>query len=150
MTRQSRPSDRHKEELGRLLLDQLADKWTIRILLSMCPYEQPVRFNELKRRVEGVSQKTLTQCLRRLERNGLVSRRVIAAAPLGVEYGFSKLGETLAEPFMALYTWAEKFVPRVMEAQAAYDRRLAPPATPRPLPARAERAPAAAIRQRRR
>ena len=117
-----------REELARLLLDQIADKWTIRVLLSMCPSDQAVRFNELKRRVAGVSQKTLTQCLRRLERNGLVQRRVIAAAPLGVEYQLSALGRTLEAPFNALYEWAETLGPRVVAAQAAFDRSAKPPA----------------------
>ena len=72
-------------ELSRLLLDQLADKWTILVLEVFCDGPEPVRFNEIKRRVQGISQKTLTQCLRRLERNGILKRTVIAAAPLGVE-----------------------------------------------------------------
>jgi DNA-binding HxlR family transcriptional regulator len=131
-----------KEEQTRLLLDQLADKWTLRILLSVCPWDEPVRFNELKRRVRGVSQKTLTQCLRRLERNGLVSRTVVAAAPVRVEYQFTRLGQTLAEPFSALQGWADKFAPRVAAAQAAFDRQKAAPA------AHAASRSAAAVRQR--
>lgn len=121
-----------REELTRLLLDQLADKWTLRILFSLCPWDEPVRFNELKRRVRGVSQKTLTQCLRRLERNGLVSRTIVAAAPLGVEYQFTRLGQTLTGPFMALHGWAEKFGPRVAAAQAAFDRQKPAKAGPAP------------------
>lgn len=86
-------------ELNRLLLDQLADKWTILILQVFCGGPEPVRFNEIKRRVQGVSQKTLTRCLRRLERNGILERRVVEAAPLGVEYSITPLGWTIAEPF---------------------------------------------------
>src|SRR5260370_33457466 len=86
-------------EVSRLVLDQLADKWTILVLSTFCGGTQAVCFNEIRRRVPGISQKTLTQCLRRLERNGIVERRVIIAAPLGVEYSVTPLGWTLAEPF---------------------------------------------------
>ncbi len=111
-------------EVSRLVLDQLADKWTILVLSTFCGGTQAVRFNEIRRRVPGISQKTLTQCLRRLERNGIVERRVIMAAPLGVEYSVTPLGWTLAEPFGALQAWANKYLPRVLEAQACFDKRL--------------------------
>ncbi len=111
-------------ELSRLLLDQLADKWTILVLEVFCDGPEPVRFNEIKRRVQGISQKTLTQCLRRLERNGILKRTVIAAAPLGVEYSVTPLGWTIAEPFGALQGWAEKHLPDVLQAQARFDARV--------------------------
>jgi DNA-binding HxlR family transcriptional regulator len=111
-------------ELNRLLLDQLADKWTILVLQVFCGGPEPVRFNEIKRRVQGVSQKTLTRCLRGLERNGILERRVVEAAPLGVEYSITPLGWTIAEPFGALQRWAEKYLPDVLEAQARFDRRV--------------------------
>lgn len=111
-------------ELNRLLLDQLADKWTILVLQVFCGGPEPVRFNEIKRRVQGVSQKTLTRCLRRLERNGILERRVVEAAPLGVEYSITPLGWTIAEPFGALQRWAEKHLPDVLEAQARFDGRV--------------------------
>ncbi len=110
-------------ELSRLLLDQLADKWTIRILWAFCPGPAPVRFNEIKRRVSGISQKTLTQCLRSLERSGILERRVISAAPLGVEYCITPLGMTLKEPMNSLYLWAEQNVASVLCAQEKFDKR---------------------------
>lgn len=107
--------------LDRLLLDQLADKWSLLVLRAFCGGPEPVRFNEIKRRVQGVSQKTLTQCLRRLERNGILERRVVTAAPLGVEYSITPLGNTLAEPFGVMQRWAEKHLSEVHEAQARFD-----------------------------
>jgi DNA-binding HxlR family transcriptional regulator len=83
----------------------------------------PKRFNEIKRRVEGVSQKALTQCLRRLERNGVVHRTVLPAAPLGVEYAVTPLGRTLEGPFEALHAWTTAHLPAVLEAQARFDSR---------------------------
>jgi DNA-binding HxlR family transcriptional regulator len=107
---------------GRLLLDQLADKWTILVLGAFCT-GGAVRFNEIKRRVEGISQKTLTQCLRRLERNGIVERKLVSAAPIGVEYSVTPLGNTLEGPFLAIQGWAEKHLPEVLHAQSTFDER---------------------------
>jgi DNA-binding HxlR family transcriptional regulator len=104
----------------RLLLDQLADKWTILVMATLC--DGPRRFNAIKRRVEGVSQKTLTQCLRKLERNGLVERTVLPSAPLGVEYAVTPLGRTLRGPFEALDAWTTTYLPKVLEAQEQFDR----------------------------
>jgi len=108
-------------EPSRLLLDQLADKWTLRVLRTFCPGFDPVRFNEIKRRVSGISQKTLTQNLRNLERSGILQRRVISAAPLGVEYSITPLGMTLEEPLNSLRLWAERHVAQVLKAQQEFD-----------------------------
>jgi DNA-binding HxlR family transcriptional regulator len=105
---------------NRLLLDQLADKWTILVLASVC--DGPTRFNEIKRRVAGVSQKTLTQCLRKLERNGLLKRTVLPSTPLGVEYAVTPLGRTLSKPFDALCEWTATYMPEIKEAQRKFDR----------------------------
>ena len=112
--------DAQDVERNRLLLNQLADKWTVLVLMA-CSGQEPVRFNEIKRRVRKVSQKTLTQCLRRLERNGLLSRKVIVAAPLGVEYSVTPLGWSLSEPFNALQLWTDKHLSEVLKAQATFD-----------------------------
>lgn len=103
----------------RVLLDQIADKWSILILANLC--EEPARFNELKRRLDGITQKALTQALRRLERNGIVSRRVIPVSPVAVEYSVTPLGMTLKEPFNALREWTRRHQAEVMKAQAAFD-----------------------------
>src|ERR1700730_11708857 len=95
----------HQLRADRILLDLLADKWTILVLGVLCDNDKRSRFNAIKRQIPGISQKVLTQCLRRLERSGFIERRVIAAAPLGVEYGFTPLGDTLEAPVAALFAW---------------------------------------------
>jgi DNA-binding HxlR family transcriptional regulator len=105
----------------RLLLDQIADRWTILVLGAICGADGRMRFNALRREIDGISQKTLAECLRRLERNGLVERRVIDAAPPGVEYLITALGRTLDKPFNALNAWTGKHASAVRAAQAAFD-----------------------------
>ncbi len=109
-------------ELERLLLEQLGDKWSLLVLRAFCGKDW-VRFNAIKRSVPGVTQKTLTACLRKLERNGIVVRQIVAGAPLGVAYSVTPLGETLAEPFMAMQRWAEQHLSAVKTAQAQFDTR---------------------------
>jgi len=81
--------------LDRVLVDQIAGRWHLLILCALCDHQRKARFNALKRFVPGISQKTLTQCLRQLERSGLVARRVRTDSPLGVEYSFTPLGTLL-------------------------------------------------------
>jgi DNA-binding HxlR family transcriptional regulator len=87
-----------------LVLDQVASKWSVMVITSLC--DEPQRFNAIKRRLAGVTQKALTETLRRLERNGLVARRVIPLSPVAVEYSLTPLGRTLQEPFTSLTGWA--------------------------------------------
>jgi DNA-binding HxlR family transcriptional regulator len=108
---------------SRVLLDQVADKWSMMVLVVLDG--GPQRFNAIKRGLEGVTQKALTQCLRRLERNGLVARRVIAASPIAVEYEITPLGRTLQPPFKALYAWTMASMPEVEAARRRFDARLA-------------------------
>lgn len=105
----------------RPILDEIANKWSIMILSVLCT--QPQRFNALRRRLEGITQKALTQALRRLERNGLILRRVIASSPVAVEYSITPLGQTLRDPFAALYVWTLEHAGNVQEAQRDFDRR---------------------------
>ena len=106
---------------SRLLFDQIADKWSMMVLTVLD--RGPMRFNAIKRLLEGVSQKALTQCLRRLERNGLVSRRVIPMSPIAVEYEITELGRSLQEPFKALYSWTVGHFAAVESARARFDQR---------------------------
>lgn len=106
---------------SRLLFDQIADKWSMMILTVLDA--GPQRFNVIRRLLEGVTQKALTQCLRRLERNGLVERRVIASSPVAVEYQITPLGRTLQVPFKALYAWTLENMQTVEQARSAFDRR---------------------------
>ncbi len=103
----------------RPILEQIANKWAILILTFLC--EEPKRFNALKRRLNGITQKALTETLRRLERNGLVARRVIPVSPVAVEYSITPLGRELQEPFLALYDWAVKRQRDITKAQQSFD-----------------------------
>ncbi len=78
----------------RMVLDRVADKWTVLVLGLL--EKGPVRFNRLRRAVEGLSQKMLAQTLRRLERDGLVTRTAFATVPVTVEYALTPLGQRLA------------------------------------------------------
>ncbi|MBC7799983.1 MAG: helix-turn-helix transcriptional regulator [Gemmatimonadaceae bacterium] len=108
---------------SRTILDQIADKWSMLILAVLCA--EPRRFNAIKRRLEGITQKALTQALRRLERNGLVARRVIPVSPVAVEYSVTPLGRTLQQPFAALYGWTVDHLADIEQARRDFDQRLA-------------------------
>lgn len=84
---------------------------------------QPRRFNDIRRRLEGITQKSLSMTLRRLERNGLVSRRVIDTAPVAVEYALTPMGQSLLAPFRALYRWTLDNMSDVEAARQAFDAR---------------------------
>lgn len=103
----------------RPILEQVANKWSVLILTVLC--SRPARFNAIKRRLDPITHKSLTEALRRLERNGLVSRTVIASSPVAVEYAITPLGRTLQAPFVALVSWAQQHGDRLAQAQAAYD-----------------------------
>ena len=104
---------------SRELLDQIADKWSVLVLAALC--NGPLRFNAIRRELDGVTQKTLTQCLRRMERNGVVARRVITASPVAVEYRITPLGRTLEQPFQAMHQWTITYLPLVEQARKEFD-----------------------------
>ena len=104
---------------SRIVLDRVADKWTVLVLGVLV--RRPTRFNQLRREIEGLSQKVLSQTLKNLERDGLVVRKVFATVPVTVEYSVTPLGETLASKMGSLLAWAEANVGEVIEAQARYD-----------------------------
>lgn len=103
----------------RQVLDRIADKWTVLILGLLGG--GPMRFNRLRREIEGISQKMLSQTLKSLERDGLVSRKAYATVPVTVEYTITPLGTTLADTLVPLRLWAESHVERMLKARAAYD-----------------------------
>lgn len=103
----------------RLLLDRIADKWTVLLLVVIA--EGPVRFNALKRRVGGISQKVLSQTLKSLERDGLVTRQAYATVPVTVEYALTPLGRSLAQTLGPLAQWAGAHMSEIAAAQAAFD-----------------------------
>lgn len=104
---------------SRALFDQIADKWSMMVLAVLD--SGPQRFNAIKRRLEGVTQKALTQSLRRLERNGLISREVISFSPVAVQYEITELGRTLQKPFRELHEWTLTKLPEVEIARAHFD-----------------------------
>ena len=103
----------------RSVLDRIADKWALLILVRLAAGE--ARFNQLRREIEGVSQKVLSQTLKRLERDGLISRRAFPTVPVTVEYRLTDLGRTLRESVMPFSHWAEAHMDDILQAQAAYD-----------------------------
>ncbi|MTD26288.1 winged helix-turn-helix transcriptional regulator [Erwinia sorbitola] len=105
---------------SRALFDQIADKWSMMVLAVLD--EEPQRFNAIKRRLEGVTQKALTQCLRRLERNGLVSRQILSFSPVAVQYEITPLGRTLQQPFRELHQWTLNKLPEVEAARRQFDQ----------------------------
>lgn len=107
--------------MARVVLEQIANKWSVLILTVLCA--EPSRFNAIKRRLDPITHKALTEALRRLERNGLVNRRVIASSPVAVEYSITKLGRSLQDPFAGLVSWAASHGRSMEKAQAAYDEK---------------------------
>jgi len=103
----------------RRILDRVGDKWAVLILLLL--RDDPLRFNRLRRAIEGISQKMLSQVLKSFERDGLVKRRAIATVPVTVEYSITPLGKTLAAAVDPLRDWAERNLKEVLAAQRRYD-----------------------------
>lgn len=104
---------------GRALLDQLLDKWTLLILKTL--WDGPLRFNAIKNRLDGMTQKTLTQSLRRMERNGMVTRTVIPVSPVAVEYAITPLGHSWCSLFVSMYRWTQEHHDEIEQARAVYD-----------------------------
>lgn len=107
----------------RLVMDRLADKWAVLVLTKLsCG---TMRFNQLRRDIEGISQKVLSQVLKKLERDGLVTRTAFPTVPVTVEYAITPLGETLTATVSALTRWAEDNMNAILAAQARYDQAAA-------------------------
>lgn len=104
----------------RLVLDRIADKWTVLVIGTLAT--ETKRFGQLKRELDGVSQKMLTQTLRGLERDGIVHRKVYPTVPPKVEYSLTDLGKTLVSLVMEVQQWSESHIERVQTAQQHYDR----------------------------
>jgi DNA-binding HxlR family transcriptional regulator len=121
-TNQARPTDaclRVTQVLGRI-----GDKWTVLLIILL--QERPYRFNELKRGIDGISQRMLTLTLRNMERDGLVTRTVTPSIPPRVDYELTEIGLSLAAPVKLLGEWAFQNLAGIGAAQARYDARDAP------------------------
>ncbi|RCS24422.1 transcriptional regulator [Phyllobacterium salinisoli] len=103
----------------REVLNRVGDTWSILVIFNL--QERPLRFNALRRRIEGISQRMLTVTLRSMERDGLVARRVKPVSPPEVEYSLTELGHSLAKPITELGNWAAQHRSALRMARAAFD-----------------------------
>jgi DNA-binding HxlR family transcriptional regulator len=106
---------------ARTVIEVLANKWALLILGVLRRHDGPLRFNEFRRRLNGVTQKMLTQTLRTLERNGLVSRAVYPTVPPKVEYALTDLGVSAAKMAVTIGKWSEEHVNDILAARKAFD-----------------------------
>ncbi|MCC5637741.1 helix-turn-helix transcriptional regulator [Nostoc sp. CHAB 5844] len=102
------------------ILDVIADKWSVIVLY--CLAYRSRRYSEIQHHIEGISQKVLTQTLRKLERHGLVERKVLSKMPLSVEYSLTSLGKTLIEPLLSLASWTREHFCEVVASRDRYDQ----------------------------
>src|ERR1700761_4430710 len=112
------------ERLVTDLIGRVADKWTM-LILDVLAEKSPLRFSRLAELVEGISQKMLTQTLRAMERDGLVTRTVYPVVPPKVEYKLTDLGITLGAAFCGVWVWAANNLDAVEKARGDFDRRPA-------------------------
>jgi DNA-binding HxlR family transcriptional regulator len=106
---------------ARQLLDRISDKWVSLVINALA--EGPMRYSDLSRTIAGVSQKMLTQTMRTLERDGLVSRSVTPSVPVRVDYALTALGVSLLPLMQAIKDWAEAHIEQVNAARDTYDKR---------------------------
>jgi DNA-binding HxlR family transcriptional regulator len=104
---------------SRHVLARLGERWTMLLVVRL--KDGPVRFGELRRSIEAITQKMLTQTLRSLERDGLVSRRLVSDRPLAVEYDLTKRGKDLVPIAVLLKGWAEKNLSAIEAANNEFD-----------------------------
>lgn len=109
---------------ARLFFDRLAERWVL-LIIHLLRQETPLRFSEIKRRVNGISQKVLSQKLKQLERDGLLHRQLFAEVPVRVEYSLTDLGCSFAATIDQVGQWAEQNVEQMICAQTHYDAQLA-------------------------
>lgn len=105
------------------ILEVVADKWTVVILY--CLAFSPKRYSEIQRRIEGISQKVLTQKLRKLERHGLIERNILTQAPpANIVYAITPLAETLIDPLLAVGDWSRKNFSAIVACRDRYDAQM--------------------------
>ena len=138
--RPSHPPSHDQCLAAREVLNRVGDKWSVFVVGLLG--EGPRRFSELKRTIDGISQRMLTLTLRGLERDGLVTRKVFPTIPPRVDYALTPLGATLLEPVRALAAWAQEHRPEIQSARDRFDAAHPPAkgAAPRDV-----RAPARAV-----
>jgi DNA-binding HxlR family transcriptional regulator len=112
----------------RQVLDRIADKWTMLVIVAL--EHGTLRFSELRRSIDGITQKMLTQTLRALERDGIVDREVIATVPVTVRYTLTPLGHSLADAVGVIRAWAYANMDAIEVARDAYEPGTGAPPTP--------------------
>ncbi|HET6160044.1 MAG TPA: helix-turn-helix domain-containing protein [Dongiaceae bacterium] len=105
------------------VLDRIGDKWSMLIVITLA--EQPLRFGQLRRTIPDISQRMLTQTLRDLQRDGLISRHVFPTQPPSVEYRLTALGQSFLEPLAALVRWADSHHGAIRGARSEFDQQAA-------------------------
>jgi len=104
------------------VLDRFGDKWSLLVILNLGDNGK-IRFNELKSKIDGISQRMLTVTVRSLERDGLISRKIYAEIPPRVEYELTLLGQGLLQKIWELTQWASVSMEEIIKARKAYDQR---------------------------
>lgn len=121
-TLDQRPSPNHGDCRGvASVLSRVGDKWSVFVIMMLG--DGPKRFNELKRMINGISQRMLTLTLRGLERDGLVTRTIFPTIPPRVDYELTDLGRGLSQPVEALGKWAKAHLAQIEAARARFDER---------------------------
>lgn len=115
---------------SRTVIEVLANKWALYVLGAIRRYERPMRFSELRRLLDGITQKMLTQTLRSLERDGLIRRDVYPTVPPRVEYGLTALGVDVGRLTNAVAEWAVDNVDQIFAARSAFDEKASEAARP--------------------
>jgi DNA-binding HxlR family transcriptional regulator len=105
---------------SRQVLDAISDKWVTLVLSALA--HGPLRYSDLSRRIAGVSQKMLTQTLRQLERDGLLTRTLTPAVPVRVDYQLTELGKTMLPVVAAIKQWSETHIHEIHAARDAFDQ----------------------------
>lgn len=117
-----RPDPNHADCRGvASVLSRVGDKWSVLVIMMLA--DGPKRFNELKRMINGISQRMLTLTLRGLERDGLVTRTIFPTIPPRVDYELTDLGRGLSQPVEALGKWAMEHLPQIEAARSQFDQR---------------------------
>lgn len=105
------------------IMDRFGDKWSLLAILNL-GYFGKTRFNELKNKIDGISQRMLTVTLRTMERDGLITRKIYAEVPPRVEYELTPLGYDLLQKIIELAQWASGNMDEIIQARKAYDSKI--------------------------
>ncbi|AEG49298.1 transcriptional regulator, HxlR family [Sphingobium chlorophenolicum L-1] len=116
------PLDPRIERLVNDLIGRVADKWTL-LVLELLEEQGTLRFTRIAQQVEGISQKMLTQTLRQMERDGLLTRTVHPVVPPRVDYALTPLGNSLSAAFCGVWVWAERNLEAVEDSRRRFDTR---------------------------